>query len=148
MRPGVVAKFAGLRNGVKNPAKLSGANVEGANVAGRSGKSFRIAAADDDQVFENQAGTGEVNGIGGSRFAAEIFAKVDASGIAEIGNGFAGGGVERVKKIRDADEDASVGTGTPIGEAAIRLGTFDAGIEFPEEFSGGGVEREDFLRWE
>ena len=35
---------------------------------------------------------------------------------------------------------------TPVGETAIGLGAFDAGIEFPEQFSGGGVEREDFLR--
>src|SRR5882762_10112494 len=37
--PGVVAEFAGLRNSVKGPAKFSGANIEGANIAGWSGQS-------------------------------------------------------------------------------------------------------------
>ncbi len=106
-RPGVIAKFAGLRNGVKRPAKFAGADLEGTNVAGRSRKGFRIASADDNQVFEDDAGTGENDGVGAGRFAAEILAKVDATVVAEIGNGFARGGIERVKKIHHADEDPS-----------------------------------------
>ena len=34
----------------------------------------------------------------------------------------------------------------PISEAAIGLRSVNTSIEFPEELSGGGVEREDFLR--
>src|SRR5580765_1173460 len=36
-------------------------------------------------------------------------------------------------------------SGRPVGQAAVGLGSFDAGIEFPEKFSGGSVESEDFL---
>ncbi len=144
--PGFVAEFAKQRNGVERPAKLSGANIESANTAGRSGKCFWIASAEDDQVFKDDAGAGENDGVGAGRFAIEIFAEVDAAGVAEIGNGFAGGGIERVEKIHYADEDAGGGSGTPIGETAIGLRAFYAGVEFPEEFAGGGVEREDFLR--
>ena len=33
----------------------------------------------------------------------------------------------------------------PPGEAAVRAGAVDAGVELPEEFSGGSVEGNDFL---
>lgn len=145
-RPGFEAEFTGMRNGVKRPAEFSGADVEGADAAGRSWKGFRIATADDDQIFEDQTGTGEGNRVGAGRLASEIFAEIDAAGGAKISNRFAGGGVERVKKIHYAYEDAGGGSGTPVGQAAIGLRAVDAGIEFPEKFAGGGVQREDFLR--
>src|SRR5882724_118155 len=144
-RPGVVTEFAGNRNSVKRPAKFAGADIEGTNVAGRSRKGFWIAAADNNQVFENEAGTGENNGVGAGRFAAKIFAKIDTAVIAKLRNGFAGGGIESVEKVHYADEDASGGSGTPIGEAAIGLRAFYARIEFPKEFAVGGVERKNFL---
>src|ERR1700675_2064150 len=50
-RPSFVTKLAGMGDGVEGPAKFSGANVESANIAGRGGEGFGIAAADDEQVF-------------------------------------------------------------------------------------------------
>src|SRR5713101_1687967 len=91
--PGFVAEFAGSRNGMKRPAKFAGADVEGANIARRSGKCFWIASTDDDQVFEDDSGAGENDGVGAGRFAAEIFAEINAAGVAKIRDGFAGGGV-------------------------------------------------------
>src|ERR1700733_2398076 len=41
-RPGGVAEFTWMRDGVKGPAQLAGAHIEGANVAGRSGIGFRV----------------------------------------------------------------------------------------------------------
>src|ERR1700751_1919817 len=145
-RPGVIAEFTGKRNGVERPAEFSGAHIESANVARRSGKRFRLASGEDDQIFEDQAGTGKGNGDGAGGFAVEIFAEIDAAGFAKVWNRLAGGGVEGVKKIHYAHENACSGSGTPIGEAAIRLRAFYAGIEFPQNFAGGGVEGENFLR--
>src|SRR5260370_42475655 len=59
--PGVVAEFAGARNGVEGPAKLAGAHIVGADVAWRSGQSFGIASADDDQVFVDDARAGQTS---------------------------------------------------------------------------------------
>src|SRR5436305_1127630 len=39
-RPGVVTKFAGMRNRVKRPTQLAGAHIVGADVSGRGGQSF------------------------------------------------------------------------------------------------------------
>jgi hypothetical protein len=130
---------------MKSPAKFAGADVEGTNVAGRSRKSFWIASANDDQVFEDDTWTGENDGVGAGRFAAEIFAKIDTTSVAKIGKGFAGGGVKRVKKIHYADEDAGSSSGTPIGQAAVGLCACYAGVEFPEKFASSGIERENFL---
>ncbi len=56
-------------------------------------KCFWIASTDDDQVFEDDSGAGENDGVGAGGFAAEIFAKINAAGVAKIRDGFAGGGV-------------------------------------------------------
>src|SRR5262249_42424229 len=144
--PSFIAKFAGMRNGVEGPAELAGANVVGANVAGGRGQSFRVAPANDDEVFVDDTGAGESN-PGRRERTAKIFAQVDAAGGAERGNGFAGGGVERIEKIHHADEDALVGGSWagPESQAARGLRADDAGIEGPDELAGGGVEGKDFL---
>src|SRR5262249_23533565 len=98
-RPSLIAGLARMRNGVKSPAKFAGADLERANVAGRRGQSFRHSAPDDDQVFKNNAGAGEIDGIGGGGFPAEIFTQVDAAIFAKARNGLAGGGVERVQIV-------------------------------------------------
>ena len=38
-RPGVIAEFAGVRNGVEGPTELAGAEIVSANISGRCGKS-------------------------------------------------------------------------------------------------------------
>jgi hypothetical protein len=76
--------------------------------------------------------------------AAEIFAKIDAALLAEIRNGLAVMGVERVKIIRDRSEDAALLPIGPVGEATLGAVAFESGIEFPNELASGGVERDDF----
>src|SRR3984893_11785132 len=51
LRPSVVAKFTGMRDGVERPAQLTGSNVVGANVAGRRRKSLGVAATEYHQVL-------------------------------------------------------------------------------------------------
>src|SRR5580698_3378803 len=133
-----------MRNGVKRPAKLAGANVVGANISRRRGQSFRIAAADDDQILVNNSGTGKRRPLQGGR-AAQIFAKIDSAIFAEVQNGLAGGGVERVERIHHAYEDAPVLAARPKSEPAIGLRSLYPGIEFPEQFAGCRVQREYFL---
>ncbi len=54
-RPGFVARFAGMGDGVEGPAQLAGADVEGADVAGGRGVGLGIAAAHDDQILVDDA---------------------------------------------------------------------------------------------
>jgi len=164
-----------MRDSVEGPAELAGANVVGANVAGRCGKRFGVATADDDQIFVDDTGTSEGNPRIRER-AAETFAQVDATLLTEGGEGFASGGVEREEEVHDADEDALVGFGVlagtvlvgtvcacvgrvgagvrvgvgigarPESQTAVRLRTRDSGVESPDRFAGGGIEGEDLLR--
>src|SRR2546425_6045566 len=48
--------------------------------------------------------------------------------------------------MHDSDENPLVFLTGPIGQAAVRLRAIDAGVEFPEELAGRGVQREDVLR--
>src|SRR5947207_3613092 len=89
--PGVVAEFAGQWNGVEGPAQFASTNVEGANVARRRWKGFRIAPADNNQILEDYARAGEGDRVFAGRLAAKIFAKVNATAGAEIGNRFCSG---------------------------------------------------------
>jgi hypothetical protein len=154
-RPGFVAVFAGARDGMEGPAEGAGANVEGADVAGRRGMGFGVASSDDDEVFVNEAGSGESDGLLIVRFA-QAFAEIDAAVVAEGGNGATGPRVESVEVVEDAGEDAAVvvvGAARPVREAAGGLGcaangavvTIDGGVEFPEQSAGGGIEGDDFV---
>src|SRR5689334_6341002 len=53
--PGVVAKLAGVRNGVKRPPKLAGSHVVGANVSGRSWQRLWIAPTNNDKILVNDS---------------------------------------------------------------------------------------------
>ena len=130
---------------MERPAKFAGTGIESANVAGRRGKRFGIAAADNEEILVNDCRTGERN----ERFgivAAEIFAKIDAAIFAEGWNGLAGCGVQRVNEVHYADQNALVIVGGPRGEAAVRLRADDTWIELPQNLAGGTIEGEDFLR--
>src|SRR5580765_2136156 len=70
--PGVITEFARVRNRVKRPAQLAGANVVSADVSGRGGQGFGIPAADDDQVLVHNSGAAQRDGLE-SRLASEIF---------------------------------------------------------------------------
>src|SRR5258708_4406966 len=58
-RPGVMAKFTVMRNGVKGPAQFSGAHVVGAHIARRRRQRFGITPSHDDQVFVDNARAGQ-----------------------------------------------------------------------------------------
>src|SRR5437667_3479004 len=81
--PSAIPKLPGMRNGVKRPAQLARANVEGTDVARGSGESFGIAAADNHQIFVNDRWAGEHNGLGGGRFTTKVFAEVNAPFLCE-----------------------------------------------------------------
>ena len=134
-----------MRNGVENPAEFAGANVEGADIAGRRRERFGIAAAHDKKIFVNDSRAGEDHELRGSRFAAEPFAQIDAAVLSEGSDGFPGRDVDGIDKIHDADEDAFVPAVAPVRQAAIGLRPANAGIKFPEKFSGGSVQGKDFL---
>src|SRR5260370_34011328 len=104
----VCSSDLGMRDGVKRPTQISGANVVGANVAERRGESLGVPSADYHKVFVNDGRTGQVDGLSGGRFAAQIFAEVDANFLRKRQNGFARGGVQSVKKIRHATQNALV----------------------------------------
>ncbi len=136
-----------MGDGMKAPAQLAGQNVVGANVSRKGRQGFREAAPNDKQVFIDHCRTRQGNEAR-TDITPEIFAKINTAAIAEGWDRLARVGIERVDKIHYADEDATVlvvGTG-PIGKAAIRLRTDNAGIEFPFLLPSRSVDRENFLR--
>ena len=116
---------------MESPAKFSSAHVKRANIAGWCGKRLRVAAANDDQIFEDNARTGEHDGVGAGGLAPQIFAQIDTPVAAEFGNRFSGCGIKRIQVMHYAHQNPSSCSGAPIGQAAIRLRAFYARIKFP-----------------
>src|SRR5690349_4438613 len=90
--PGVMTKFAVVRNGVKRPTEFAGAHIVGAHITGRSRQSFGIASSHDDQVFVHNPRAGQGDRLL-LRVASQISAKVNSSVLAKSKNGLASSGV-------------------------------------------------------
>src|SRR5262249_5815925 len=121
LRPGVIAEFAGMGNGVKGPPELSSAYIERADVAGRGRQRFRIAAADNEHIFIDDRRSGKDDGLSRSRLATETFAQIDATVLTERGDRLAVGGIQGINKMQSANENAGIVAITPIGEPTIGL---------------------------
>src|SRR5215475_6230189 len=71
--------------------------------------------------------------------------------IAESGKDFSCAGIERVNVVRDICDETLLAAAVPVREAALGARCDSLGgkdrlrIEFPEELSGCGVERNDLL---
>src|SRR6266404_1671270 len=105
--PGFVSEFSGMWDRVEAPAKFACTDIVGADIARRRREGFRITTSHDENVFVNYRGTGQRNryrcGI-----AAQVFAKIDATMIAEALNRLASIGVQHVDKVHHSDDDATV----------------------------------------
>lgn len=145
--PGLVAGFAGKGDGVEDPAELAGVDVVGADVAVQGRFGLGRAEADDDHVFIDEAGGGEGGEGLSDVFFVEIFAEVDLAAVTEGGDEFAGCGIDRVEVAQKTGEENALGSVGPVAETTCGLQAGGSGAEGPEIFSGGCVERDDFLRW-
>ena len=156
--PGVIAKFAGLGDGVEGPQPLAGAHIEGANIAlgvvviDRR-EAFAEGGADDDGVARN-GGRRMDAGLAGFKvldLLIPVLLEVDDAVFAEIGVGLAGIGIKADQAIADGGvKDAALGAVAPIAEPAARKRprAFGAALAFveaerPQQFAGDGVERDD-----
>src|SRR5581483_11096910 len=101
-------------------------------------------AADDDQIFINNAGTGENDRLL-RRFAAEAFPNIDHAAGSETGYGLTGLRVQRIEETLDAREDAAIFSARPVCEPAIRTTAANTGIESPQQFAGDRIERNHFM---
>src|SRR5213592_810201 len=135
-----------VRNGVKRPAQLATSNVEGTNVTRGRGESLGIAAADDHQIFVNDRWAGQGNRLSGGRFAAKIFAEVDAAFFRKRWDRPASRDVQSVEEIHHAHKNALVVAVGPIGQTAIWLRASNSRVELPKELAGRGIQRENLLR--
>ena len=147
LRPSVIAKFTGTRDGVERPAQPTGSNVVGANVAGRRRESLGVAAAEYYEVLVNDARAGQIYRLRASRFAAQVFAEIDSAAVSKRWNRFAGGGIQGVNEVHHADQNALVFAISPVGEPAIRLRSTNSRVELPQELACRGIQGENFLRW-
>ena len=120
-RPGLVARLAGMRNGVEHPALLAGVHVKGADVAGRGRRAFRGAKAHHDHVAPDQAGPGQRHAdLGG--IAVQPFAQVDAPAVTKAGQRLSGSRVERIEITAGIGEQPPLAAVCPTwrGHAAAR----------------------------
>src|SRR5579864_6130074 len=144
--PGFIPEFAGMRNGVKAPANFSGADVERADVAGRTREILAHEAADDEQVAIDDAwGCGRNRNL--TRIAPKSLAEIDAAGIPETGDGCAGLGIERIQIMPRDEENALILTVFPVRNAAVAYGMRGLSavvrIEGPSKLAGCGIECDD-----
>ncbi len=126
VQPGVIAEFAGPRNGVEDPHLLAGADVEAAHESlfmFRLGRAGRVSGADDDGVLRNHrcrvqahfAGD-QVDGL------VVVFFQIDLAVLAESTHRESGSGVERNhhEAGRDVDHTMIVASVGPVRQAAAR----------------------------
>ena len=129
---------------MEGPAQLAAANVIGADITRRRWQGFRQAAANDDQVFIDACWTGQRNRLQ-FRIAPKTISQINPSIVSKHRNRLAGRGIQSVDEVHDTDQDSFVLLAGPICQAAIRLRTFCAGIEFPQKIARCRVQSEDFL---
>ena len=136
-RPGVVAELARTRNGVERPDQPACDHVVGAQVAGRRSVAFAGVGSDNDQVFEDAAGT-LVRPGQPSRLASP---HVDEPVLAERLDERAVGGVDRAEAAAGIEQQPPIGSigALPVGETALGglLG------RRPHRLPGRRVERDD-----
>ena len=120
-RPGVVPELAGVRNGMKLPNQLTGADIVGAKVARRRHIHFAGGGAEDDQVFENAPRRAGLYFAHGLDIAAKTFAQIDAAVVSECVDGDARSCVEFLKVAVDREDQTAVGAilALPVVKAAI-----------------------------
>ena len=145
-RPRLVTKFAGVRDGVENPAALPGADIERADVARRRGtRTFADDGPHDDQIAVDHARCRRADGEE-KDVLVEAFAQVDEAAFSKARRRFSGRGIEAEEMARGGIEDAAGGPIGPIREAAIHAaGGFAGGglrIKLPQLAPRRGVERD------
>src|ERR1700686_5712356 len=133
-----------MRNGVESPTQISSAHIEGANVAGWRWMGFGIAPSHNNEIFVDHAWTGHCDGLR-LIIAAQVFSKIDPAVFSEVRHWFARSGVQRIQKIGDRGEDATLLAIGPIRHAANRILTLNARLKFPYQLAGGGIEGDHFL---
>ncbi len=146
LRPGFVAQFAGMRDRVEDPAQPPGADVIGANVAGRGGQRFAHQAADDQQVPVDDTRCRQCHREIG-RIAAQVFPQVDPAVVSERSHGTPGTRVQAPEPRAGSKVKTAVAARLPVVETAVaepgRPGVPAlVGIEAPQRAAGGGIERE------
>ena len=146
--PGLVARLAGLGDGVEAPRQFSGANVESPYRAwSRRGRAFAQAHAHDEEVFEDDPGCRRLKGQVRS-FAPEFLFQVDGTLLTKTRNASPGHHIDGVEEMVVGVKDAPIGAVSPIGQTTIDPALGDAvarsGVEAPFLNPGGRVEREEF----
>ena len=146
---GGTVPYYGLGESSNSPYGFQTGAIPGANATFTQTGNDLLAAlaglvADDQQVFVDNAGTGENDrlllGI-----AAEAFAEVDPPSIAEIGDWLTRAGVEGVEIALHRCEKARCFAIGPVNHGAIRPVAGDAGIERPQQLSGDAIERDGLV---
>src|SRR3984957_2552217 len=119
--PGIVTKFAGVRDGMKNPDHLARENVIGPNITWRGVVFFSGCRAQNQQVFEYPARGPGFNGTHCLRIAAQAFTQIDVAVIAKAVHRFAGAGIKRMKDVVRGIEEPAVAAifAFPVIDAAV-----------------------------
>src|SRR5689334_18765438 len=130
-------------DGVKRPDKLSGMHVIGADIARSRAVELAGSRAEDDQVFENAAGSTGLNGVDRLGVAAEALFQIHAAVVAKGVDCDAGARIDFLQIIVDGEYQTPVGSilALPIVEAAIG-GSAVGGVR-PDGPAGSGIERHD-----
>ncbi len=140
--PGIVIGLTFVRRGVELPQSLAGHDVVAARIACRALRVLKRGRADNHGVARNRR-----------RAAIARAAHRDRAVLAKVGDGGAGGSVERVDAVARRYQDARgmAGIARPIADAAPGEGA-GAGIGAlagrqiafvdPDFLAGGGIERD------
>src|SRR6266704_455203 len=103
-------------------------------------RSFRVPAADDQQVLVDDSWTGQVHRLRPGGLTAEVLAQVNSALVSEAKDGSAGDRIQGVDEVHHTDEDPLILAPRPIRESAIRLGPARARIKLPEQSSRSRVQ--------
>src|SRR5206468_9496414 len=141
--PGIVSGFTRPRNGVEDPRKLAGPDIECADVTGRCEVTLAREASYDDQVLEDSARSPRSER---DRSAINTRLQIQFPVIGEAIDQVAGCGVDGVHEAASVYKNPTVGmigAFPVIGSAAANATGSAALTEFvlPKFFSRGSVQR-------
>ena len=144
-RPGLIPRFAGMRNRMKAPAQLSRAHIEGPHVPRRRRMRLRIPPSHNNQVLVDDPRCSQIDGLA-LIIPAQLFAQVDPPRLTEGCYRLARLRIQAIEKVHHPGKNASLLAIGPVRHPPRRLRPAHPGVKLPLQRPCRRVQRNNLLR--
>src|SRR5271156_2364170 len=142
LRPGVVTKFAGVGNGMKDPDHLPAEHVIGTNIARRGSVLFPSGRTQNQEILKDPSWAAGLNGPNRLRITTQALPQIGTAMVAERIHQLAGARVQRMEHVVGGVEEAAVAAilALPVIDSAVGDASGNAVVVNPDLLAGHSVE--------